>query len=106
MTMRLESIHNVVSKEVRKVDNLKKESTSAKSTTYTRKADNTNLSSDAKSLNDTKASASVVSARVQAEPDVRADKINEVRRKLDEGYYNSSKFTDQLADKLIKDFGL
>ncbi len=106
MTMRLESVQNAITTELRKVDNSKKENTSSKSSTYTRKADKASLSSDAKNVSETKASASVVAARIQAEPEIRQDKINEIRRKLDDGFYNSSKFADQLADKLIKDFGL
>ncbi len=102
--MRLESIHNVVSTEFRKVEKSKKESAPS-TAAYARKSDKTSLSSDAKQASDTKASASVVAARIQAEPDVRTDKINEVRKKLDDGYYNSSKFADELAEKLIKDFG-
>ncbi len=106
MTMRLESVHNVMSTELRKVDNAKKENTPSKLSAYTRKPDKTSLSSDAQKLSDTKASASVVAARIQAEPDVRADKISDVRKKLDEGFYNTSSFADQLADKLTKEFGL
>ncbi len=103
--MRLESIHNAVSAEFRKVENSKKGSSTNKAAAYSRKSDKTSLSSDARQLSDTKASADVVAARIGAEPDVRTDRINEVRKKLDEGFYNSSKFADELAEKLIKDFG-
>lgn len=41
-------------------------------------------------------------ARAVAMPDVREDKIAEVRSKIESGYYNSEEFTDQLADRLIK----
>lgn len=40
-------------------------------------------------------------ARAVATPDVREDKIAEVRSKIDSGFYNSEEFTDQLADRLI-----
>lgn len=106
MTMRLESVQNALTTELRKVDNSKKENISSKLSAYTRKADKTSLSSDAKNIDESKVSASVVAARIQAEPDIRQDKINDIRRKLDDGFYNTSKFAGQLADKLISDFGL
>lgn len=103
--MRLESIQSVVSAEFKKVESSKKEASTNKAATYARKSDKTSLSSDARQFSETKASANVVAARLKAEPDVRTERINEVRQKLDDGYYNSSKFADELADKLIKDFG-
>lgn len=103
--MRLESIHGAMSAEFRKVETSKKEEKSTKGAAYTRKADKASLSSDARQVSDTKASANVVAARIDAEPDIRTEKVDEVRKKLEDGYYNSSKFADELAEKLIKDFG-
>jgi len=43
-------------------------------------------------------------ARAMATPDVREDKIAEVRSKIESGFYNSEEFKDLLADRLIKEF--
>ncbi len=103
--MRLESIQSAMSAEFRKVDGTKKSASTNKAATYTRASDKTSLSSDARGVSEQESSARVVAARIDAEPEVRADKISEIRQKLDDGFYNSSQFADQLADKLIKDFG-
>lgn len=100
--MRLESIQNMATTEFRKIDKSKKDE-SKKAAKYPRKSDKASLSSDARQLSETKANEKLVSARLQAEPDIRTDKIAEVQKKLDDGFYNSAKFADQLADKLIND---
>lgn len=105
MKMRLESVNNAVSAEFRKIEIAKKENTPSKVAAYTRRADSTNLSSGAKNANDLKTSAGVLASHVEVQPDIRTDKLNEVKKKIDEGFYNSSKFADQLADKMITDFG-
>lgn len=104
--MRMESISSIVAAEFRKVDNSKKEDNNSKSATYSRKADKASLSSDARKTSDTKGSEQVIAARVNSEPDIRTDRVDEVKRKVEQGYYNSSQFADKLADKLISDFGI
>jgi flagellar biosynthesis anti-sigma factor FlgM len=37
---------------------------------------------------------------------IRADKVEEARAKIESGYFNTPEFTDKLADKLLKDFGI
>lgn len=49
--------------------------------------------------------AKAVQAHVQAAPDIRQDRIKDVKSKIESGYYNSDEFKDKLADRLIKDFG-
>ena len=34
------------------------------------------------------------------------NKVNEVKQKLAEGFYNTETFKEQLAERLIKDFGI
>ncbi len=46
---------------------------------------------------------SAVSARAEALPDVRNERINEVKDKIASGFYNSPEFMDKLADRLIND---
>ena len=44
--------------------------------------------------------------RASHEPEIRMDKVQEVREKIKSGYYNSSDFADKLAEKMIKDFNI
>lgn len=59
------------------------------------------ISSAARSASD----SDRVKARVQALPDIREDKVSAVKAKVQSGYYNTPEFQDQLADKLLKEFG-
>jgi anti-sigma28 factor (negative regulator of flagellin synthesis) len=43
---------------------------------------------------------------MSAQPEIRSEKIDEVKRKIESGYYDSEEFIDKLADKLLKDFGV
>lgn len=104
--MRLESINNIVSAEFRKVESSKKKAASDSKSPKLTRGDKASLSTGAQKMSETAASSKMVAARITAEPDVRANKIAEVKGKIESGYYNSSQFADQLADKLIKDFGL
>lgn len=98
--MRLESIREAVATEFKKIDKTERKATDDR--TKVVKKDSATLSASAvKATTDTKGLA----ARIAIEPDVRAEKIAEVKSRIDNGYYNSKEFSDKLADKLIKDFG-
>lgn len=103
--MRLESVNNTATAELRKIESTKRDNPVSKASAYSRRADSMNISADAKKLSETSASAGIISARLQAEPDIRSEKIDEVRKKMEEGFYRSPDFTNQLADKLIGNFG-
>jgi anti-sigma28 factor (negative regulator of flagellin synthesis) len=45
-------------------------------------------------------------SHIDALPEIRADKVEAAKAKVESGYYNSAEFHDTLADKLLKDFGL
>lgn len=47
------------------------------------------------------AEAQSVKSRAVATPDIREDRISEVRSKIESGFYDSEEFQDQLADRLI-----
>lgn len=49
--------------------------------------------------------AKAVQAHVQAAPEVRQDRIDEVKSRIQSGYYNSDEFKEKLADRLTKEFG-
>jgi len=47
-----------------------------------------------------------VSANVKALPDVREERVAAVKARVQSGYYNTPEFQDQLADRLLKEFGV
>jgi anti-sigma28 factor (negative regulator of flagellin synthesis) len=59
------------------------------------------LSTKALQLNETKNTA--LSANINAQLDIRMEKIEAVKKKIELGYYNSDEFLDKLVDKLIAD---
>ncbi|ERP32057.1 flagellar biosynthesis anti-sigma factor FlgM [Chitinivibrio alkaliphilus] len=106
--MRLESINNMVSAEFRKIHSTsdKKKTAGPQSPSRTGRTDTASLSASAAKTHGTEAQAQLLSARLDAEPDIRDERISDVQEKIESGYYNSSNFADTLADKLIGDFGL
>lgn len=103
--MRLESVSQNITNEIRKVDSARRNDKTDK-TKSAPKSDSLSFSSNAQRLSETKANADIVASRIEIEPDVRMDKVEEVRKKIENGFYNSEEFTDKLADKLISDFGI
>lgn len=103
--MRLNAITQPYSSELRKVESAKKaekENKSAKVST----ADRSEFSSGAKQLSETKGQFGTIAASLSVQPDIRADRITEVRQKIENGYYNSEEFLDKLTDKMLKQFGI
>ncbi len=102
--MRLTPISEKITAEIRKVENARKVDTTQK--TKGLRTDKSEFSSNAQRLSDTKANADIVQAQVVGEPEIREDRVAEVKQKIESGYYDSPEFLDKLADKIIKDFGL
>jgi flagellar biosynthesis anti-sigma factor FlgM len=103
--MRINAITQPLSAELRKIESARKtekDSRSAKVTT----ADRSEFSANAQRLSETKAQFETIAASVAAQPDVRPEKVAEVRNKIEQGYYNSDEFIDKLADKLLAEFGM
>lgn len=69
------------------------------------RADRAELSSDGKLLSETRASVEVTKPHVAVAPEIRSDRVEEVRQKIENGFYDSPEFADQLAGKLIDDMG-
>ena len=67
------------------------------------KSDSVSLSKKAKELSSSSTESLV--RVIDAQPDVRADKVQEAKEKIASGYYNSPVFDDKLADRLMKEFG-
>ena len=71
-----------------------------------RKADSVSVSKEGKVLNNSAASVDTTSKRIQGLPEIRQNRVDEVKERIRNGFYNTSEFRQELADKLIKDFGL
>lgn len=103
--MRLEPINNKITSEIRKTENARKHNKSKNVKAFS-KPDTLSFSSDAQRLSNTKAQMEVLSAQVSNEPEIRTNKVNEVKEKIKNGYYNSPEFIDKLTDKLLTFFNL
>lgn len=104
--MRLDPIKHQIASEIKKTENARKVSTDSKIRSHTPKADSLSFSSDARQLNETNADSDIVKTQLSVETDIRPDKIAEVRKKMEDGYYNSPEFIEKLATKLLKEFGI
>lgn len=102
--MHIQAVSQPYSTELRKIESVKKADKDSKSKAAN--VDKSVFSSSAKHLNETKAQFETIEASLAVQPDIRADKIAEVRQKIDDGYYNSEEFLDKLTTKMMKDFGL
>lgn len=102
--MRINAITQPLSAELRKVESAKKAEKDSRSSRPA--ADRSEFSANATRLSETKAQFETIAASVAAQPDVRPERVAEVKQKIEQGYYNSSEFIDKLADKLLVEFGL
>ncbi|MBD3420087.1 MAG: flagellar biosynthesis anti-sigma factor FlgM [Chitinivibrionales bacterium] len=101
--MRIHSVTEAFNAELRKTSQVRR---NEKPQARAKQADQSDFSSKAQRLSNTKAEMQAVKAHVDLQPEIREAKVAEVRQKIEQGYYNSEQFMDKLADKLIKDFGL
>ncbi len=106
--MRLTPISNKIASELKKVENAKKspKAYSAPKKASFSKQDSSSFTSDARRLSESKAQADIAAARIAMEPDIRVEKVNEVKKKVANGYYNTSEFADRLAEKMCDVFGI
>lgn len=88
--------------QLRKAAGNSKDASRVEGSDKTRK-DSVKISGKAQDLSAEGAEKAAVSARADALPETRSDKIAEVKEKIDSGYYNSPEFMDKLADRLIND---
>ena len=102
--MRINAIIQPITAELRKIENAKKADKESRSRAPA--SDKSEISADARHLSATQGQFTTISASVAAQPDVRTDKVAEVKEKIQQGYYNSDEFIDKLADKLMSEFGM
>jgi len=69
----------------------------------TAKSDSVSLSKKAKELSSS--STESIARHVDALPDIRADKVQDAKEKIASGYFNTPQFDEELASRLMKEFG-
>jgi flagellar biosynthesis anti-sigma factor FlgM len=105
MGMRINAITQPITAELRKIESTRKterENRVGKASTPDKSA----ISEDAKKLSETQAQFETIASSLAVQPEIRSDRIDDVKRKIESGYYNSDEFVDKLADKLLKQFGI
>ena len=102
--MRITALTELLNTETKKIESAKKTEGTSKSKTVP--TDRTEFSSKAQRLNETKAQIDVINTKIASEPDIRPEKISEVKEKIQNGFYNSDEFVDKLATKLLDEFGI
>jgi flagellar biosynthesis anti-sigma factor FlgM len=102
--MRISAIRELFNPEIRKADGAGKKTEPAKAKVPS--SDRTEFSSNAQRLSETKAQVDIISAQISGSPDVRPEKVAEIKQKISEGFYNTPEFTDKLAEKLAEEFGV
>jgi flagellar biosynthesis anti-sigma factor FlgM len=101
--MRISALGQLFNPEIRKADGAKKAEQAKQRPLST---DRTELSSNAQRLSDTKAQVDLITAQISSQPDVRPEKVAEIKQKISDGYYNTPEFVDKLAEKLAQEFGV
>ena len=104
--MLLETIQSKVAADYQKYDGVSRKEDNLKKAekVVSKKSDGASISAGSKGVTDVATAKNLV-ARVESYPDVREEKVNEVRQKINNGYYNRQDFTDNLADRMIEDLG-
>lgn len=69
-------------------------------------SDKVEISSKARQLATSNNIAAAASKTVKDVPDVREDRIAEVRERINQGFYNQENIASALADRLLKEFGI
>ena len=102
--MRISPIQTQILNEIRKSDPVARKSASSKYSSASSGTDSVGFSAGAQKLSASSTDTSAAVIAMSAAPDVRQDRIDEVKKRIASGYYNTAEFTDKLADKLAKDF--
>jgi flagellar biosynthesis anti-sigma factor FlgM len=103
--MRINAVTQPLSAELRKIESARKAEKGNKGQKAPA-ADRSDFSANAQRLSETKAQFETIAASVAAQPDIRPEKVAEVKGKIERGYYDSEEFIDKLADRLLAEFGI
>ena len=100
--MKINQISQLYGTEIQKASGNQKQ---VEKTDKPKKADSVNVSKAGQSLA-TQASSEAATRRIESLPEVRTEKVQEVIKKMQDGFYDTKEFRSELADKLIKNFDL
>jgi flagellar biosynthesis anti-sigma factor FlgM len=100
MAMKIDRISQIFGMDLQKVSGSGK---GPEKTDKPSKADSVSLSKKAKELSSS--STESVARHVDALPDIRAEKVQEAKEKIASGYFNTPEFDEELASRLMKEFG-
>ncbi len=94
--------------EIRGVDGVQKVNTEAKTSKVTRKTDTSTSADVAEISREAKQLAEQEKIRelVNKAPDIRQDKIDEVKAKIERGDYNNEEVLKTVAERIMKALGL
>ncbi|MFP4520795.1 MAG: flagellar biosynthesis anti-sigma factor FlgM [Fibrobacterota bacterium] len=67
------------------------------------KSDSAQLSESGKSSSSAKSDISAARMKIVNTDEIRSDRIEDVKNKIENGFYNSAAFADKLADKLLSE---
>ncbi len=95
--MIISSISQTYNTELRKNEAVKRAENKPITKTH---LDQYNISENAKNLSNT-IQINSINEYIKVQADLRIEKIEEVKRKIEEGYYDSEEFIEKLVDKLI-----
>ncbi|MFH1760850.1 MAG: flagellar biosynthesis anti-sigma factor FlgM [bacterium] len=87
--------------EALKPDIIKKIDKKGEKSHNSRIEDTFSVSKEGKGLNQSQNTA--FNSHISLLPDVRQDRIDQVKLRIKEGFYNSPQFAEQLAEKLISE---
>jgi len=105
MEVELVEIHNILPSDKPKGIQRKGVSRKADATPVTN-GDKIEISSEARKLQDSQAIYKSAVTALRDSPAVREDKVQEVRDKIEQGYFSSNQIKEDLAEKLLQNFGL
>src|SRR3989339_594329 len=100
--MRINSIASQINVEaVKKLEQERKNVSGSGKTSHAKDA--SHISSEAKRLHETAGDVNTVQTQVQNQPEIRTERVEEVKAKIKNGFYNSDAFIDRLTEKIMKD---
>jgi len=98
--MQISKISQAMQGELRKIDGTARKQDKEQQAAKAGYSDRSELSADGRKQREAKGDMQIISSMVNAQPDVRAEKVAEARTKISMGVYNSPDFADKLAAKL------
>ncbi|MDR2578599.1 MAG: flagellar biosynthesis anti-sigma factor FlgM [Chitinispirillales bacterium] len=98
--MEINKITPAMQNELRKLDGGSRKADSMQAAAGGGAVDRSEFSADGKKQREIKGEMQIISSMVDAQPDVRTDKVAAARARVSMGFYNTESFAEKLAAKL------